>query len=53
MEHEEYYGASYEDINRRVPDITRITDTVGWKPTTSLEDGVKAMMDYYFQSENE
>ena len=50
MDHEEFYGKSYEDISRRVPDINRITNTVGWKPMTSLEDGVKATLNYYAHS---
>jgi nucleoside-diphosphate-sugar epimerase len=41
--HQEYYGDSYEDIPRRVPDVSKIRDYVGWEASTSLEDGVRRM----------
>ena len=47
MTHTDYYGESYEDIGRRVPDISRIKKYIGWEPTTSLEDGVGKTVDYY------
>jgi UDP-glucose 4-epimerase len=31
------YGANFEDIQRRVPDITRITSVVGWRPEVALD----------------
>ena len=46
VKHQSYYGDSYEDIDRRVPDISRITEVIDWKPVTSLKDGVNIMMDY-------
>ena len=27
--------------NRRMPDITKIQELIGWEPTTTLEDGLK------------
>lgn len=30
------YDESFEDIRRRVPDLTRITNTIGYKPTQDL-----------------
>ena len=47
INHSEYYGESYEDIGRRVPDISRIKKYINWEPTTSLEDGVAKTTDYY------
>lgn len=44
--HSEAYGESYEDVPRRVPDITRLRETTGWTPTTSLADGVASTYDY-------
>lgn len=38
--HEVTLGKSYEDIPRRVPDVTRIRETIGWESTTSLPDGI-------------
>ena len=31
------YPAGFEDMQRRVPDITKIKDTIGWKPTHTLD----------------
>jgi UDP-glucose 4-epimerase len=32
------YDDSFEDIRRRVPDLSRIESTIGYKPTKSLDD---------------
>ncbi len=32
----EAYGADFEDIRRRVPDLTRLRETLGFKPSESL-----------------
>lgn len=39
--HKSCYGDSYEDIPRRVPDISRINACIGWEPTTPLADGLR------------
>lgn len=38
--HLEYYGSGYEDIYRRVPDVSKIKQYTGWEPVTSLEEGI-------------
>ena len=35
--HSEVFGESFEEPVRRVPDISKITKTVGWKPKKSLD----------------
>ena len=35
--YEDAYGIGFEDMNRRVPDISKIEEYIGWKPKTSLE----------------
>jgi UDP-glucose 4-epimerase len=30
------YGAGFEDIQRRVPDISKVKDAIGWAPTKDL-----------------
>jgi UDP-glucose 4-epimerase len=32
----EAYPPGYEDIQRRVPDITKVTGAIGWAPTKDL-----------------
>jgi len=41
------FGDKYEDIPRRVPDISKIKKIVGWQSVTSLEKGLKKTIDYY------
>ena len=36
--YDEAYGSGFEDMERRVPDITRIRRLTGWSPTRSLDD---------------
>ncbi len=44
---EEFYGAGYEDCDRRVPDITKAHSLLGWKPKIKLKDTlVKTMISY-------
>ena len=31
------YPAGFEDMQRRVPDITKITNSIGWQPTHTLD----------------
>lgn len=47
--HAEALGASYEDIPRRVPDITRLQQAIGWKPTTQLDVGLASTIAYRAQ----
>ncbi len=35
--YEEAYGAGFEDIRYRVPDITKLKQTIGYRPTKSLD----------------
>ena len=37
----EKYGDVYEDIPRRVPDVTKAFKLLGWKPKTSMKEGVQ------------
>lgn len=38
--YEDYYGQSYEDTPRRVPDITRARHILGFQPNVPLEEGM-------------
>ena len=37
----ELYGATYEDIGRRVPGVEKARRVLGWEATTSLRDGIE------------
>ena len=36
--YEEAYQAGFEDMVRRIPDLTKIKDTIGWAPTKRLAE---------------
>jgi len=36
--YDEAYAAGFEDMYRRVPDISKVSQLIGWSPTRSLED---------------
>ena len=38
---EEFYGSGYEDIQRRVPDITRAQELLGWEPVVGLDEALE------------
>jgi UDP-glucose 4-epimerase len=42
--YEEAYESGFEDMLRRVPDIGRIRELVGWEPTRSLETILKEVV---------
>lgn len=44
--HAEDMGTSYEDIQRRVPDISKIERAVGWRPSTGLDVGLAQAIAY-------
>ncbi len=49
VKQEEIYGASYEDIPRRVPDIGRMKTILKVRPTTSLHDGLAATIEWFLK----
>jgi len=36
--YEEAYGEGFEDMARRVPDTSKITAALGWRPTHTLDE---------------
>jgi len=44
---EEFYGQGYEDSDRRIPDITKVRNLLGWEPKWRMRDLLKATMKYY------
>jgi UDP-glucose 4-epimerase len=47
--HEEFYGPFYEDVKRRVPDITRARKILGYKTRIHLEEGLLRTIQWYEQ----
>ena len=42
--YEEAYESGFEDLMRRVPDISKIQEYTGWRPTRTLEDILRDMV---------
>jgi UDP-glucose 4-epimerase len=42
--YERAFGAGFEDIRCRVPDLTRVRETVGYRPRHGLEDVVREVI---------
>jgi UDP-glucose 4-epimerase len=41
---------NYEDVNRRVPDLTKMVRLLEFEPGVSLEEGMKRLWDWYWKS---
>ncbi len=41
------YAAGFEDMLRRVPDISRIRQTIGWQPTIPLDETLRQVIGFY------
>lgn len=41
--YEQAYGEGFEDMQRRVPDITKIRNAIGFEPKTKLDDIIRAV----------
>lgn len=47
--YEKAYEAGFEDMRRRLPDTSKITDLTGWEPERSLENIIDDVADFYRQ----
>src|SRR5262249_18346851 len=45
--YEQAYGEGFDDMPRRVPDIDKIARLIGYRPTKSLEQILKGVIDYF------
>ena len=45
----EAYGPGFEDMFRRIPDISRIRALLGWEPSRSLNEIIRSVMHYESQ----
>jgi UDP-glucose 4-epimerase len=44
------YEAGFEDMQRRIPDISKIGATIGWKPTKSLDEIIREVEEHQLQA---
>nr|MBU1327694.1 GDP-mannose 4,6-dehydratase [Candidatus Omnitrophota bacterium] len=47
ISYEKAYEEGFEDMQRRVPDTTKVKNLVGFKPTIYLEGIIKSVIEYY------
>ena len=48
--YERAYQPGFEDMNRRVPDVSRIGQLIGWQPTIRLDQILQDVIDWCRQS---
>lgn len=44
--YEQAYASGFDDITRRVPDISKIYNLIGWQPTVALDEIITRIQDY-------
>ncbi len=42
----EAYGDGFEDMRRRVPDLTKISDAIGYRPRVALDEIIHKVAAY-------
>ena len=40
------YGDSYEDIPRRIPDVSKAKEILNWEAKTTLEQGIEKIFEW-------
>jgi UDP-glucose 4-epimerase len=48
--YDQAYEVGFEDMRRRVPDVSKIRAAIGWQPTTPLETTIDQIIAYYRNS---
>ena len=43
----QYYGEGYQDMSRRIPNISQARNLLGWEPKTSLKESLRLILDYH------
>lgn len=46
---EEFYGPGYDDCDRRVPDIAKARQLLGWQPQFNVDQTIEQSMEYWFE----
>ncbi len=44
---EAYYGKEYDDMQHRVPDITRARELLKWEPKTDIDEALRKTIQFY------
>ncbi|MBC8228231.1 GDP-mannose 4,6-dehydratase [bacterium] len=47
MSYEDAYGKGFEDMKRRVPDISKIYKFIGWQPSVEIDELLGKVIEYY------
>lgn len=47
---EEFYGRGYEDADRRVPDISRARERLGWEPRIPLDETLRGVVAFLLET---
>jgi UDP-glucose 4-epimerase len=50
LDYERYYGPGFEDTLRRVPDVTRARELLGWTTTVDLDEGLGRTLEWWKQT---
>ena len=50
---EDFYGAGYEDSDRRIPDVSKVERLLGWEARIGLRDMLEQTMAYYVAEHRE
>ena len=53
ISYQEAYGDGYEDMERRVPDLTKIANLIGYKPTAGLEEILNSVIGYFKENSSD
>jgi nucleoside-diphosphate-sugar epimerase len=48
MDSTDYYGKSYQDVQRRVPSVKKAESILNWKPVVNIDQLLIRTMDFYF-----
>ena len=48
--YEQAYGEGFEDMPRRVPDIGKVERLIGYRPTKSLDEILKSVIEFFRDS---
>ena len=49
--YEQAYQEGFEDMPRRVPDLSRIQELISYRPTRSLDEIIRSIVDFYRKTE--